>query len=149
MISPAVGCSRFVISLATVDFPQPDSPTMPSVSPGYRSKETPSTACTAPICFLNRMPRVSGKCLTRLRTCSTGSRSAAPGPAAGSVSVGACVIERLLPEVAGARPLGGHPVQRRDVGPAHVPGARAARVEGATGRDVQQVGRQALDRVQL
>src|SRR5690242_21196512 len=31
-----------------VDFPHPDSPTRPSVSPGARSKLTPSTARTAP-----------------------------------------------------------------------------------------------------
>src|SRR4051794_10859725 len=32
----------------SVDFPQPDSPTRPSVSPGARSKLTPSTARIAP-----------------------------------------------------------------------------------------------------
>ncbi|RPK44073.1 hypothetical protein EES39_17860 [Streptomyces sp. ADI92-24] len=59
-IIPAVGSSRCTSSRATVDFPQPDSPTMPRVSPAARSKETPSTARTAPICFLITMPRVSG-----------------------------------------------------------------------------------------
>ena len=29
---------------ASVDFPHPDSPTMPSVSPGLMLNETPSTA---------------------------------------------------------------------------------------------------------
>src|SRR4051794_12245373 len=29
-------------------FPHPDSPTMPSVSPGAMSKDTPLTACTVP-----------------------------------------------------------------------------------------------------
>ncbi len=59
-IAPAVGRSRLTSILATVDFPQPDSPTMPSVSPARRSKETPSTALTAPTCLRKTMPRVSG-----------------------------------------------------------------------------------------
>ena len=33
---------------AVTDLPQPDSPTMPSVSPGFSSNETPSTALTVP-----------------------------------------------------------------------------------------------------
>src|SRR5579864_8552244 len=40
-------CSRMMLSAVT-DLPQPDSPTMPSVSPGFSSKETPSTALTMP-----------------------------------------------------------------------------------------------------
>ncbi len=57
---PEVARSRFISTLASVDLPQPDSPTIPSVSPFASSKETPSTALTAPTCFLNRMPWVSG-----------------------------------------------------------------------------------------
>ncbi len=34
------------MSLPVVDFPQPDSPTSPSVSPSSIQKLTPSTACT-------------------------------------------------------------------------------------------------------
>ena len=41
---------------ASVDLPQPDSPTMPSVSPSRTEKLTPSTAFTAPICFLKTIP---------------------------------------------------------------------------------------------
>src|SRR5256884_7018804 len=40
-------CKRMTLRAVT-DLPQPDSPTMPSVSPGVRSKETPSTAFTVP-----------------------------------------------------------------------------------------------------
>src|SRR5262245_12423055 len=64
-----------------------------------------------------------------------------------------CVIERLLPEVAGALAAGGHTLvtdvgERRDIRAADVLGPGAAGVEGAAGRDVHQVRRQALDRVE-
>ena len=39
--------SRINDSMVT-DLPEPDSPTMPSVSPRFRSKLTPSTARTVP-----------------------------------------------------------------------------------------------------
>ena len=48
-IRPAVGLSRRTMHLPKVDFPQPDSPTRPSVSPAWMSRLTPSTAFTAPI----------------------------------------------------------------------------------------------------
>ena len=35
-------------AMAVVDFPEPDSPTRPSRSPGRSSKPTPSTARTGP-----------------------------------------------------------------------------------------------------
>ena len=41
---PPVGSSSRVTSRATVDFPQPVSPTRPSVSAGAIVNETPSTA---------------------------------------------------------------------------------------------------------
>ena len=45
---------------AVVDLPEPLSPTMASVSPGIRSKSTPSTACTAPVARLKK-PALDGK----------------------------------------------------------------------------------------
>ena len=48
---PDVGRNSWRTVRPVVDFPQPDSPTRPSVSPGKTSKETPSTARTAPTCF--------------------------------------------------------------------------------------------------
>jgi hypothetical protein len=41
---PAVAGIRFSTARAKVDLPQPDSPTTPSVSPAWMSKEMPSTA---------------------------------------------------------------------------------------------------------
>ncbi len=46
-IEPPPG-SRFMIDNAVIVLPQPDSPTMPSVSPGSTWSVTPSTACTTP-----------------------------------------------------------------------------------------------------
>ena len=45
---PAVGSSSRTIVRPSVDLPQPDSPTSPSVSPSFTSKLTSSTACTRP-----------------------------------------------------------------------------------------------------
>ncbi len=42
---------------AVTDLPLPDSPTMPSVSPGLISNETPSTAFTMPACVLKTVWR--------------------------------------------------------------------------------------------
>ena len=50
VIEPLVGSVSRSSSRAVVDLPQPDSPTSPSVSPRRTSKETPSTALTAPTC---------------------------------------------------------------------------------------------------
>src|SRR5688572_31735110 len=61
-ICPEVGSVRRNKQRPTVDFPQPDSPTSPSVSPAKISKETPSTARTT-----SSLPS-TGKCLTSPRT---------------------------------------------------------------------------------
>src|SRR5262245_37983107 len=57
--------------LARVDLPQPDSPTMPSVSPWRTSRETPSTAWTRPTSFLMNRPSLIGKYLRTSVTLST------------------------------------------------------------------------------
>ena len=41
----------------SVDLPQPDSPTIPSVSPSRSVNETPSTAFTVAISFWKMIPR--------------------------------------------------------------------------------------------
>src|SRR3954462_4085004 len=55
--------SRRMIDLAQTLLPEPDSPTMPSVSPARRSKLTPSTARTGPASLRNQV--------RRSRTCSS------------------------------------------------------------------------------
>ncbi len=59
---PVSGAISRRIDSAVTDLPQPDSPTMPSVSPAARSKEMPSTART--------MPSAVKKWVSRSRTCS-------------------------------------------------------------------------------
>ena len=51
---------------ATVDFPQPDSPTSPSVSPSPMSSDTSSTAFTWPV-VREKKPPVMGKYFLRER----------------------------------------------------------------------------------
>src|SRR5580704_12530627 len=65
---------------ASVDFPQPVSPTRPSVSPRNTSRSTPSTACTCS--WLRRKAEVdcTGKYFFRpLTLTSTSPSGAAPG----------------------------------------------------------------------
>src|SRR5215204_1305714 len=50
---------RRMMLFAATDFPDPDSPTMASVSPRLRSKVAPRTACTSPAYVLKEMRRSS------------------------------------------------------------------------------------------
>ena len=82
-IRPPLG-SRSMIDSAVIVLPQPDSPTMPSVSPSSTCSDTPSTACTTP--FLSWISvRRSSICksatISPYRRCSrvsNASRSASP-----------------------------------------------------------------------
>ena len=65
-IRPRVGSSSLRMQRTSVDLPQPDSPTMPSVSPSRSVKETPSTAFTVAISFWKMIPRVTGKCFCQV-----------------------------------------------------------------------------------
>src|SRR3984957_829753 len=72
-IDPPVGSSRRSRQRATVDLPQPDSPTSASVSPEATSNETDSTARTTgsdrPRSRDNRLSSPpSGKCICKSRT---------------------------------------------------------------------------------
>src|SRR5579859_500887 len=67
-IFPGSGTRRR-IDRAVIDLPLPDSPTMPRVSPGYRSKVTPSTART--------MPSWVSNWVRRSRTCRIGAATLA------------------------------------------------------------------------
>src|SRR5580700_3264304 len=70
MISPASRDIRCINSRAVVDLPQPDSPTMPTVSPLPIENDTSSTARTV-LRAPKREPR-TGKCLVRPLTWSKG-----------------------------------------------------------------------------
>ena len=66
-ILPEVAFSTWTMARPVVDFPQPDSPTSPSVSPWCRLKVMPATACTV------ALPRPKETC--RSSTESSGSVS--------------------------------------------------------------------------
>src|SRR5262249_54129016 len=63
VIRPGRGSSRMMLR-TVIDLPEPDSPTMPSVSPGSMWKSTPSTALTSPSLVGNCVlrPRTSSRC---------------------------------------------------------------------------------------
>ena len=66
MIVPLVGsCSRISIR-PSVDLPQPDSPTSPSVSPRRTSRSTPSTACTSSSARAASVPAVNREVLRQI-----------------------------------------------------------------------------------
>ena len=75
-ISPRVGVSARRTRRAVVVFPQPLSPTRPSVAPLAMSKLTPSTATTVPT-WRRASPANQGwkrgKCFVRSRTSRSGS----------------------------------------------------------------------------
>jgi len=62
-IFPSVSSCRRTMQRPSVDLPQPDSPTRPSVSPARMSNDTSSTACTRAISRWMMMPFLIGKYL--------------------------------------------------------------------------------------
>ncbi len=117
------------IDRASVDLPEPVSPTMPSVSPGHTSKETPETACTTPP--LTPPWSRTANSWTRSRTLRRGSPD---------------VIPRLLARDAN-RPTGGRvrarPAAARRPGSRRRPSGSAART--STRRAGRPVRRPAAD----
>ena len=86
-IAPLVGSISRSTLRATVDLPQPDSPTRPSVSPAPIEKLTPSTACTVPTRRAQQTPPRTGKCLLEVgdleqRAAASASWRTPPLPAA-------------------------------------------------------------------
>src|SRR6516164_5192801 len=95
MISPASRGIRCIRSRAVVDLPQPDSPTMPTVSPLRIVNDTSSTARTV-LRAPNSPPR-TGKCLVSPLTLSSG--CAAPPRSSIGSSLSAKVIVALIASV--------------------------------------------------
>src|SRR4051794_18949941 len=151
MIEPSVGSIRRSTVRATVDLPQPLSPTRPRVSASPRVKLTSSTAYTWPT-VRRRMPFLTGKCFFRLTTSSTGAPLPPPAPLGTTllpvVSCTAASTIKLL-----RMPAGG-PMPRallfvgREKGPALLVGIGAARREGTAGRQIGQGRHQTRDLLQ-
>src|ERR1700704_392896 len=101
MISPASRCIRCINSRAVVDLPQPDSPTIPTVSPLAIENDTSSTARTI-LRALNRSPR-TGKCLVNPLTCSSGCAAPPRSSTGSSISTkGLIWFMASIPDVHGA-----------------------------------------------
>ncbi len=94
--SPDVGVIRSSSSRPRVDFPHPDSPTMPSVSPARSASDTSLTAWTVPTCRL-KMPALTGNSLTTFDASSSGGRSStATTEATASVDAHRAVLHRAV-----------------------------------------------------
>src|SRR5580704_825491 len=165
----------WVISLPRVDLPHPDSPTRPTVSPGRMSKLTPSTAFTeaptpAPKYFTTLTTRSSGSTAGVMRAAGATTVSVTGRPAYGGLHLGdreraptrmhtarrpgarirdgACAHLRV-------RALHGHPARgvlrrgdlldRRRFAEAALDAERAARVELAALRQVDEIRWKSLD----
>src|SRR5438876_1990381 len=101
MISPASRGIRCINSRAVVDLPQPDSPTIPTVSPLTIENDTSSTARTV-LVLPNRPPR-TGKCLVSPLTCSSGCAAPPRSSIGASMSVTALItVMASVPDVHGA-----------------------------------------------
>src|ERR1700730_12970205 len=101
MISPASRFIRCIRSRAVVDLPQPDSPTMPTVSPLAMANDTSSTARTV-LRLLNRSPR-TGKCFVSPLTWSSGCAAPPRSSIGSSLSTdGLISIMAAVPDVHGA-----------------------------------------------
>src|SRR5262245_36190838 len=133
-IMPAVGSMSRNTVRPTVDLPQPDSPTNPSVSPASIVKLTPSTANTVPPARCSS-PLRTGKCFLRSRTSSTVSGMAFPvkfarAPAGGPMAGAFFLVSGILRA-------------------ATVLGVRAARRKHATGRKIAERWHRARNFLQL
>src|SRR5262245_35970924 len=130
---PLVGAFRRTRLRATVDLPQPDSPTSPSVSPASTANDTPSTARTTGG-LPSRSERThasrprSGNCTRRSWTSQSGGTAILDGEA------GDPVVRRDL-------------LHRRLVAPAAILDPRAAAGIAAAGRRVEQRRHRTRDRL--
>ena len=156
-ISPAVGSSSRTIVRPSVDLPQPDSPTSPSVSPSLTAKLTSSTACTCATSRCSSPFRIGKYFLT----CLTSRSGVSPDSLASLEDGHAAAAEP--PEIVSSRwsRLNSTSSQQRSRCPgvptrfssagfllALLERVRAARPELAAFRQVDERGRAALDRVQ-
>src|SRR5205814_5968300 len=130
----SVGSIRRNTVRATVDLPQPLSPTRPNVSPSPIEKLTSSTAYTWPT-VRRRIPFLTGKCFFRLTTSSTGAPLPLEAPfGATLLPVVSCTARSTIKLL--RMPAGG-PMPRAllfvgwEKGPALLVGIGTARREGA------------------
>src|SRR5256884_7979976 len=145
---PSVGSSSPITVRPRGDLPHPASPTRPTVSPALISRSTPSTAWTWPTVRW-RIPDATGNHIFRSLTETSGSLVVhARLSGLTDVASGTLQLRARLRDPARGKLRLADPQQRRHVPRAALDLERAARVEGAAARQVDQVGRQPLDRLQ-
>ncbi len=150
LTEPAVGAWMRATTRASVDFPQPDSPTSPTVSPFATSRSTPSTACTTR-CLPKNVSFGSGKCFTTPRNCSIGWRGlllryrrclhrGGRRLARRRRRQGLAVLRDPAARLAARQDLEQVRMLRAALDP-----ERATRGKTAAGREIDRIGRRAID----
>src|SRR6266550_4831185 len=143
-ILPPVGSRRRITARPRVDLPQPDSPTRPTVSPVLISRSTPSTACTWPT-TLCRTPDETENQTLRSLTSSSGSAVVHARLKGLIAASGTFQLRPRLRDPAGRQLRVADPLQRGHLSRAFVDLEGAPGVKRASGRQVDQVRRQAVD----
>src|SRR6201995_5362584 len=100
MISPASRFIRCSNSRAVVDLPQPDSPTIPTVSPLRIENDTLSTART--VLRVAKKSPLTGKCFVSPLTCNSGCATPPQSLIGSNTSMGIISVMILIPDVHGA-----------------------------------------------
>src|SRR5216683_3898150 len=131
----------------SVDLPQPDSPTRPNVSPFLISRSTPSTACTCAVVRCST-PEATGNHVFSPRTDTSGSEVVHARFSCTASALGTFQLHAGLGDPARGELRVADPGQRRDIARAAFDLELTARVKRAAGREVDEIGRKPLDRLQ-
>src|SRR5579864_8038975 len=146
-ILPAVGAMSLMAVRPSVDLPQPDSPTSPRVSPVLISRSTPSTACTCPTVRCST-PDATGNQTFRSVIETNGSAAVHARVSTLTAVSGTFELRARLRDPAGGKLCVAHRQQSRRVARAAINAKRAARIESAPVRQVDEVGGQTFDRLE-
>src|SRR5260370_9888646 len=146
-IVPAVGSGRRMMVRPSVDLPQHDSQTRPNVSPFLISRSTPSTACTCAVVRC-KAREATGNQVFSPRTDTSGSevvqaRLNCTAPASGTLEFLAGLGDPARGELRVA-----DPGQRRNIARAALDLEGTAGMKRAAGREIDEIRREALDRLQ-
>src|SRR5580704_6689146 len=144
-IVPAVGSRRRIIVRPSVDLPQPDSPTRPTVSPFLMSRSTPSTAWTCAT-VLWRTPEVIGNHVLSPRTDRRGDAAVHARLSCACATSGTFELHTGLRDPARSQLCLTDAVEHRSVTRAALHLELASWVKRAAGGKIDQVRWEPLDR---
>src|SRR5487761_182852 len=146
-IVPAVGSRRRIMVRPSVDLPQPDSPTRPTVSPFLMSRSTPSTAWTCAT-VLWRTPEVMGNHVLSPRTDRRGADAVQARFSCACAASGTFQLHAGLGDPARGQLRLTDAVEHRGVARAALHLELASRVKRTAGRKIDQVGWKPVDRLE-